>query len=705
MGLIYNATTGKVEYLIELESGSSGPITIDFAYMQDTEPSNPQEKDVWFDTTNNKIYTYKNGQWTDPKDPQVGVFYLYNDEYYLWDGNSLEKTDLNIYEKIENKTDNFIEDSSVKYPSSKALSDGLKSVEPNLYDIKTLSQVIIDKGWTYLCNSTKQMLPKAKIPTAYDDIENKYSKVDKELSSFQHITINKGDLYRRFFYDKTTNKYYYLDGSNGFKIYKYDNPQLVNEQLVYQAESGVYGYSIVAGENIIVVYAGNITIDGVTKNRYAVFDKNFNFLRYIYSDNPNTRYSGYVCFYKKGIFFFGYTLSAGDNHSISIIDYIYDNIDVSVVHYISTPFYQEWRNSDCFVGGSCCYTDLIDDKYVYILTNSRGERRRIYRFVIENNNFIIENIGTYQSGAKANLFYFKNKFYLFSEALFTGTKSIYESSDCSSFSRLRDVSFGNVKFSISLGDYCIICTDTTAYITYDMENFEIYEDNIGISANTILNFVNDPSYFYMLGSQSNYANFLGSTLVPKAYTDNYTINGTTVSIQYYKFEDWKICISDGGTNDTNLDTVYNGLGYENYWLLDLANEQLCLPRNSNLYTQMYVGDDYEDITIPNGNSTRLLPQSNLITDMTSTSIAFDSINKVQPNTDYEYGELTTLTLGSSSIISSKLGTTIKFQSGTTATIITDSSNIQWVDGATPEPSASKTCLIFIWDNTGFYKEW
>ena len=91
--------------------------------------------------------------------------------------------------------------------------------------------------------------------------------------------------------------------------------------------------------------------------------------------------------------------------------------------------------------------------------------------------------------------------------------------------------------------------------------------------------------------------------------------------------------------------------------------------------------------------------------MTSTSITFDSTNKVQPNTDYEYGQLTTLTLGSSSIISSKLGTTIKFQSGTTATTITDSSNIQWADGAKPEPSASKTCLIFIWDNTGFYKEW
>ena len=149
-----------------------------------------------------------------------------------------------------------------------------------------------------------------------------------------------------------------------------------------------------------------------------------NFLRYIYSDNPTKNYSTRLCFYKKGIFFFCYNKTRGDNDDVALMDYIYDNIDVSDVHYVSTPFYQEYRNSDCFLGGSCCYTDLIDDKYVYILTSSRGNRRRIYRFVIENNNFIIENVGTYQSYAQANLFYFKNKFYLFNFNLFTNDESV-----------------------------------------------------------------------------------------------------------------------------------------------------------------------------------------------------------------------------------------------------------------------------------------
>lgn len=129
-----------IVYLGSAKAPSGGqPIIINLTYMQNTEPSNPQEKDIWFDTANNKIYTYKDGQWTNPKDPQVGVFYLYNDEYYLWDGNSLEKTDLNIYEKIANKTDDYTESSSTKYPSSKALSDGLNS-------LKTFPTIVTDSG-------------------------------------------------------------------------------------------------------------------------------------------------------------------------------------------------------------------------------------------------------------------------------------------------------------------------------------------------------------------------------------------------------------------------------------------------------------------------------------------------------------------------------------------------------------------------------
>lgn len=113
-------------------SGDGKPIIVNLNYMQDTAPSNPQEKETWYNTSDNKIYTYKNGSWGTGTEPSVGVFYLYNDQYYLWDGDSLEETDLNIYEKIANKKDDYTLNSSIYYPSSKALHDGLESIKNTL---------------------------------------------------------------------------------------------------------------------------------------------------------------------------------------------------------------------------------------------------------------------------------------------------------------------------------------------------------------------------------------------------------------------------------------------------------------------------------------------------------------------------------------------------------------------------------------------
>ena len=94
-----------------------------------------------------------------------------------------------------------------------------------------------------------------------------------------------------------------------------------------------------------------------------------------------------------------------------------------------------------------------------------------------------------------------------------------------------------------------------------------------------------------------------------------------------------------------------------------------------------------------------------ITDLVSTSKTFDSSNKLKVNADYTFGELTSLTFDNLSVDSSPLGTTIKFNSGSTATVITDNSGIDWVDGSAPVPSANKTCLILIFNKIGFYKEW
>ena len=684
--IVYNTDTDKVENLVILAGNGNQSITIDFAYMQDTEPSNPQEKDIWFDTTNNKIYTYKNGQWTNPKDPQVGVFYLYNDEYYLWDGNSLEKTDLNIYEKIENKTDNFVEDSSVKYPSSKALSDGLKSVEPNLYDIKTLSQAVIDRGWTYLCNSTKQMLPKAKIPTVYEDIENKYFNSDKQLSD-DFVQIAATSPYFMIALDDT---YLYSGNSTDWKLKRtrLDNLPTTNWETFVEDEvmANQHICSLCVGEKILIAaFRGN---NNATEMR--VYRKSDKTLLKTYTTPYDTNF-GANSFASKiwinGImkFVVGYKEEQGNTCKLAIVED--KNIITDIIYTIPNAFSFSIPN---WIGGNFVYNkkESSGSSYNTLVTTSD--------FVTFNNTRITSDYNNPEPILRAG-----NRLLACYSRISNDNGLTWQYA-----SNIGITLPDNIKLSSACQRkddfYFLRGLNNPNTITYtdDIFNFRnIYTWSSNHGSYVIVNNLSD-----MFFVQNGYSlEFLGYNKI--VYTDNYTIGGVTVAIQYYKFNDWKICISDGGTNDTNLDTVYNGLGYENYWLLDRNNEQLCLPRNSNLYTQMYVGDDYEDITIPNGNFTRLLPQSNLITDMTSTSITFDSTNKVQPNTDYEYGELTSLTLDSSSIIDSKLGTTIKFQSGTTATVITDNSNIQWTDGAKPEPNASKTCLIFIWDNIGFYKEW
>ena len=78
---------------------------------------------------------------------------------------------------------------------------------------------------------------------------------------------------------------------------------------------------------------------------------------------------------------------------------------------------------------------------------------------------------------------------------------------------------------------------------------------------------------------------------------------------------------------------------------------------------------------------------------------------VKGNKDYQLTNSALSSLTISSCEDSALGTTIKFTSGTTATTLIDNSNIEWIDGSVPTPSANKTCLIFIWNKTGFYREW
>ena len=678
MGLVYNATDKKVQYLLFLDDdggGSGGqPIIINLDYMQDTEPSNPQEKDVWYNTSNDELYTYKNGQWVE-SDPSVGVWYKFGNQYYLWDGDSLEVTDLNIYEKIENKTDDYTESSSIKYPSSKALSDGLKSVEPNLYDIKILSQAVAEKGWAFQCKTSRQDLAKADVPTLYQDIKDKYDNADSDFvfNSSTPTTTNG------VWYCETKKKYYY---ANNGHIYESANADLSSPTDLGEFNVGT---GIIIGKNI------NVTLSSSYSHTITIYDKNWELISSL-SENIKIQSNNYKVL--DGYILLWY--SAGHEHFLITIKDDENNPEFK----FSANLYND--NNVLIRKVSDIY-----DGYIYIIYSSlwlNFLKVKIDDLAVAQSDFggVDTSIGQIANGydriTLANIVFYDGYFYLLN------VNKIYKSQT------MMNGTWSEVETLTTNGQFIsVVENDGTYYIA---TNGVIYTTTDFSTFNTLTNWTEDAyGYNYFNNFSVSNPNVILSLKESVIYvygedaktvsTDTYVINGNEVEIDYYTKDGFKICIKDGGTNDTNLATVYSYMGYYNYFVLDTTGETVSLPRNNNLYSAMYVGDDFQDtIDGITGNATRLLPQAEIIED-SSASVSLD----VKGNKDYQLtaSALTALTL--SSCEDSQLGTTIRFTSGATATTITDSASIDWVDGATPIPSASKTCLIFIWNKIGFYKEW
>lgn len=123
--------TGKP--ILFLGGGNGGGSSEQVALLSiTTAPASPfAVGSKYYNSTDKKIYTAITANtWTGATsaDPVFNTIYTFDGEYYIWDGDSLESTDLNLYEKVANKTDSYTETSPTKYPSSKALSDGLASV-------------------------------------------------------------------------------------------------------------------------------------------------------------------------------------------------------------------------------------------------------------------------------------------------------------------------------------------------------------------------------------------------------------------------------------------------------------------------------------------------------------------------------------------------------------------------------------------------
>ena len=159
---------------------------------------------------------------------------------------------------------------------------GGSSSKGALFDVKTMAEAIVEKGWACLSHNTRKDIAKSDIPTMYNNIFNKFINADKGLDveiDYDNASIT---------YDKKTQTTVWKN--SGQDIYVSDNLDLSNPQSITLTE--LYNDNqdvsvIICGENINVVF-------GHFDNKCYIYDKEWNFIKK-YDFNA---YGDYMRFYK-----------------------------------------------------------------------------------------------------------------------------------------------------------------------------------------------------------------------------------------------------------------------------------------------------------------------------------------------------------------------------------------------------------------------
>jgi len=505
----------------------------------------------------------------------------------------------------------------------------------SLYDIKLMSQAVADKGFAFMCHTTRRDLAKSLVPTLYNDIMKKYDSVDMETSGFQNLSggafgYNCGGFHGDYFYC--------IRQENNWKLYKthknnLSSPiweQISNEELVF----------VVNGEFNFVITNNYIALMGSEYNnvynmwgvhlKLIDFDGNLLY-DYFYQINGDGNYALSLVEDTDGQYLY---ISVGKRDSgIFNLSRIKVGNTINIEHITNTQTYitniTKNRNYYFFI-----YANRTDDSSLARTTN--WQNIEILARCGGSYGIIGDVIRTERSNTSAKISYDYGE--------------TWQDVDWNSTNYYRLTKFNGID------KYICHNGNNDLYTTTDLINFTLLANNIPYHENFAFN---DNNSFIV--AMQDY-DFMFSGMIKKQYTDTYTINGNTVAINYNKYNDFKICISDGGTNDTNLETVFNYLGYLNYWLLDTVNETVAIQRDKNTYSLMFVGDnfidDYEDLPTNDYSMVMLKKQvesyvANAISSAPAkktciTSYALNHLSSKTKNNSYQADEDTLIIIGRTS---------------------------------------------------------
>ncbi len=666
-----------------------------------TAPSAPFEKgSKYYDSTTKKIYTAKEADtWTgaEEEEPQFYTIYIYDNnrttEYYQWDGDDLVETDLEKYQLISNISQNYADTSTVHYPSSKALSDGIDSVKPQLYDTQIFTEPKdkdneARKGWAAICNSTRQDLAKADVPTVYADILYKYENVEKEQTALQTI---QDDYDRPAFeigeYTYFTNMKQY-DGSK-HKIYKSANADLSDSIEVFDLSTKITTSGndrtliYKNGNYIIAIYGG----DGSGEHTFFVFDLAFNYITHktINTTIGISRLSWKFPFLDDDNYFYfaNYTSSASGRvyhfYRWNLIDCVLNN--------------QTFEELEVTAPGSIDSWIKINNILYASIKFSNNNKVNIYTIDFATLQMTLLYESTYNSTGERGLVNNNGTLLVYS----SNHVIIYENGVFNEYAtNLNWVNF-----------YCYTFVEDTLYVSagsyvYTSTDFKNFTQLVQVGANTG---GTEFPYATLILTSNNFIAYIFTTLnyyeyVPTEHTQSFG----DITITYYKYNDWKICVPDTD-NDNALDDLYSVYGYCPFWRIDTANETITLQRNSNKFAMMYVGDDYEEDTFPTGDWERAALISEVQPEVITIDTASVTIANIQANKNYVLSNNALTDITFTACETSYQETTIEFTTGSSAPILTDSASIEWVDGSAPILSANSSYIILIWNKKGFVREY
>ena len=460
--------------------------------------------------------------------------------------------------------------------TSSSGSGGGSSKGASLFDIKVMSQLIAEKGWAFQCKSTRQDLAKADVPTLYQDIKDKYDNVPETFNFTKDYSNGKK------LYDKTDGRVYWFSWDT---INYSTNLDLSNPQTITVTEAS-YKDDILLGNNINIVYDKSSVYQ---KTVFYVYDKSWNYIKTLTFNGRNfkllrTTENGFICVQyvndEYGRVF--QVLKINDNANADYIET--ENLYDETNSFNPLSIAEKNYDNKIYITGRTKMNQGIGDVFTLELNATDFTDYNFYR---SNDNILFD--GGYIT-AISSLVKKDNTFYV-----------AYNAKICSS----TDLTNWTLVYTLDGNNYSMV--DTDAYYLA-LDSGKIVKTTDFTNYETLTTFTTSSYTFYSFYA-SNEVIVLSMTSSCYIYgqaqktmsTDTYVINGSSVAINYYTKDGFKICIADG-TNDTNLASVYSYMGYYNYYRLNTTNETISLPRNSNLYSVMYVGDNYQDTldNLPNG---------------------------------------------------------------------------------------------------------